>query len=54
VTRRRVLILILLLLGGIPAYQGRAAWGYGPGGVVGLLLLVVLVVLVLRLAGVWI
>jgi hypothetical protein len=54
VTLILIIILILLLLGGIPVYAQRETWGPAPGGILGLLLLVVLIVLVLRLAGVWI
>lgn len=38
-----IVILILLLLGVVPAWPHAAGWGYGPSGVVGLLLIVVLI-----------
>jgi hypothetical protein len=40
-------ILILLLIGALPVYPHSRAWGYGPSGVVGLLLVVLLVLLLL-------
>jgi hypothetical protein len=55
VTLILVIILLLILLGGGPVvYANRADWGYGPGGVVGLLVFIILVILVLRLCGVWV
>jgi hypothetical protein len=43
-----LVILILLLLGALPAWPHSRAWGYGPSGV---LTAVLVVVLVLMLAG---
>lgn len=44
-----VVILLLLLLGGVgPYWPYSANWGYGPSGLVGVLLVVVLVILLLR------
>lgn len=43
-----LIILILLLVGGLPAWPHSANWGYGPSGIVGLLLVVVLVVYLTR------
>jgi hypothetical protein len=40
-----VIILILLLLGAVPAWPYSRGWGYYPGGVVGVLLIVVLILL---------
>jgi hypothetical protein len=54
VTTVLVIVLILILLGGIPAYGYRGDWGPAPMGVLGLLLTVILIVLLLRLCGVWI
>jgi VIT1/CCC1 family predicted Fe2+/Mn2+ transporter len=39
-----VVILVLLLLGSFPAYPYNREWGYGPSGVIGLILLILLVV----------
>ena len=38
-----VIILILVLLGAIPAWPHSRGWGYGPGGIIGLVLIVVLI-----------
>jgi hypothetical protein len=38
-----VVILILLLIGAIPRWGYSSGWGYGPSGIVGILLIVVLV-----------
>lgn len=38
-----IIILVLLLVGALPAWPYSSGWGYGPGGIVGLLLVVVLV-----------
>ena len=43
-----IIILILLLLGVIPAWPHSSAWGYGPTGIVGVILVVLLI---LMLAG---
>jgi len=43
-----LVILVLLLLGVIPAWPYSTGWGYGPSGLLGVLLVVVLV---LALAG---
>lgn len=49
-----IIVLLILLLGGVPAYYNREAWGPAPGGILGLLILIILIVLILRLAGVWV
>ena len=43
-----LIILILLLLGAIPAWPHSRAWGYGPTGGLGLVLLIVLILALLR------
>lgn len=42
-----LIILILMLLGAIPAWPHSRAWGYGPSGGLGLLLIIVLILLLL-------
>jgi len=42
-----LIILILLLIGGIPAWPHSRNWGYGPSGILGLLLVVLLVLILL-------
>ena len=43
-----LIILILLLLGAVPAWPYSRNWGYGPSGGVGLLLLIVIILLLLH------
>ena len=38
-----VIILILLLIGVIPTWGHSRAWGYGPSGIVGLILIIVII-----------
>ncbi len=38
-----LIILVLVLLGAIPAWPHSKSWGYMPSGVIGVILLVVLV-----------
>jgi Protein of unknown function (DUF3309) len=38
-----VVLLILLLLGAIPSWPYSRGWGYGPSGVLGIVLIVILI-----------
>ena len=38
-----IIILILILIGALPSWGCSRNWGYGPGGIVGVLLIVVIV-----------
>ena len=38
-----IVLLILLLLGAIPSWPYSRGWGYGPSGLLGLVLIVVLI-----------
>jgi len=40
-----LIILILLLVGAIPAWPYSRGWGYGPSGGVGLVLLILIILL---------
>lgn len=42
-----LIILILILIGAVPAWPHSRSWGYGPSGIVGFLLIVVLVLLLM-------
>ncbi len=42
-----LIIVVLMLLGAIPTWPHSRAWGYGPSGVLGLVLVVLIVLLVL-------
>lgn len=43
-----LIILIILLLGAVPAWPYSRNWGYGPSGGLGLLLIIVIILLLLR------
>jgi hypothetical protein len=40
-----LIIVVLLLIGAIPSWPYSRGWGYGPSGVLGVVLIVVLVLL---------
>jgi hypothetical protein len=40
-----LIVLVLLLVGAIPAWPYSRGWGYGPSGIVGLLFVVLLILL---------
>lgn len=42
-----VIILILLLLGAIPTWSHSANWGYGPSGLIGVVLIILLILVLL-------
>ncbi|QJR11057.1 hypothetical protein DSM104443_02128 [Usitatibacter rugosus] len=42
-----LIILVLLLVGAVPAWPHSTSWGYGPSGVLGLVLVVVIVLLLM-------
>ena len=44
-----IIILIVLLLGAFPAWGYNRSWGYGPSGLIGLLLVVILILFLLGL-----
>jgi hypothetical protein len=43
-----LIVLILLLLGAVPAWPHSRSWGYYPSGGLGLLLVIVLVLVLMR------
>jgi len=43
-----ILILLLLLLGALPTWPYSAGWGYGPSGILGLVLVIILVLALVR------
>ena len=43
-----LILLILILLGAVPAWPHSRNWGYGPSGGVGLILIIVLILVLLR------
>ena len=43
-----IVILVLMLLGSIPAWPHSRNWGYGPSGGLGLIVLVLVVLLLMH------
>jgi hypothetical protein len=46
-----LIILIILLLGGLPTWPYSRGWGYGPSGIVSLLLIVLVFMLAFDVVG---
>jgi hypothetical protein len=42
-----IIILILILIGAFPSWPYSRNWGYGPSGVVGLILVILLIMVLL-------
>ena len=42
-----LIVLILLLLGAVPAWPYSRNWGYGPSGVLGLIVVVLLILVLM-------
>lgn len=42
-----LIVLIVLLAGSYPGYSYNRNWGYGPSGLIGLILVIVLILLLL-------
>lgn len=38
-----IIILVLLLIGALPTWPYSSGWGYGPGGLLGLVLIIIIV-----------
>ena len=47
VTTIVIIVLILILIGAIPAWPHSRSWGYGPSGILGVVLVVVVVLLLM-------
>jgi carbon starvation protein CstA len=43
-----IIIVILLLIGAVPSWPHSRAWGYGPSGVLGVILVILILVLLTR------
>lgn len=43
-----LILLIMMLLGAVPAWPHSRGWGYGPSGGLGLILMIVLILVLLR------
>lgn len=44
-----LVVLILILIGVLPIFPHSRGWGYAPGGIIGVILLILLVWLLLRM-----
>jgi len=42
-----IIILILIVIGAVPAWPHSRAWGYGPSGIVGVILVVLLILVLM-------
>lgn len=42
-----IILLILLLIGALPRWGYSSGWGYGPSGILGIILIVIVVLLLL-------
>ena len=42
-----LIILVLLVIGGAPAWPYSRGWGYGPSGLLGVILIVVIILIAL-------
>jgi Protein of unknown function (DUF3309) len=42
-----IVLLILLLIGALPTWPYSAGWGYGPGGLLGVVLVIVVILALL-------
>jgi hypothetical protein len=42
-----LIVLVLLVLGAVPAWPHSRAWGYGPSGGLGLLLIIILILVLM-------
>ncbi|MES2843248.1 MAG: DUF3309 family protein [Pseudomonadota bacterium] len=40
-----LIVLVLMLLGVVPSWNHSRSWGYGPSGVLGVVLIIVIVLL---------
>ena len=44
-----LILLVLLLLGGLPAWPYSRTWGYGPSGIVGILLIILVLLFIFKM-----
>ena len=43
-----LVVLILILIGALPTWPYSSGWGYGPSGIAGLIVLVLIVLLIMK------
>ena len=42
-----IIVLILILIGAVPAWPHSRSWGYGPSGIAGIVLVVLLILVLM-------
>ena len=42
-----IIVLILILIGAVPAWPHSRGWGYGPSGILGAVLVIVLILVLM-------
>ncbi|AZV19648.1 MAG: DUF3309 domain-containing protein [Mesorhizobium sp.] len=42
-----IIVLVLILIGAVPAWPHSRSWGYGPSGIVGVVLVLLMVLLLM-------
>ncbi|MER9305333.1 DUF3309 domain-containing protein [Mesorhizobium sp. M0293] len=42
-----IIVLVLVLIGAVPAWPHSRSWGYGPSGILGVVLVVLLVLVLM-------
>lgn len=42
-----IVVLLVLLIGGLPVFPHARSWGYGPSGILGTLLIVIVILVLL-------
>jgi hypothetical protein len=47
VTTLLLIVLILILVGAIPSWPHSRSWGYGPSGIVGLIVVVLIILMLM-------
>jgi len=44
-----LILLVLVLIGALPAWPYSSGWGYGPSGIAGVIVLVLVVLLLMKI-----
>lgn len=47
-----LILIIVMVLGLLPTWPYSRGWGYGPSGIVGLILAIILIIFLLRFLGI--
>jgi hypothetical protein len=48
ITTLLIIVLILILIGALPAWPHSRSWGYAPTGLIGTILLIVVILVLMR------